>query len=118
MIVYYDENDLVSFGNYMLSETRKKSIIDNPEITNSPTRKMVLQNVTNFDMGNWHRIRVEAERRLEMEEAGRMEDSETPMFSDEMPVDQDGNPIEINPDNWVDAPTSDNTVQLNPSKED
>ena len=102
MVVYYDENDLVSFGNYMLSEARKKSITENPEITNSPTRKMLLQAVTNFDMGNWHRLRVEAERLMEQETDGPQED----MFNGELPTDEEGNTIQLNPENWVDATKS------------
>ena len=105
MVVYYDENDLVSFGNYMLSEARKKSITENPEITNAPTRKMLLQAVTNFDMGNWHRLRVEAERQMEQREAEDQNPQED-MFSGELPTDEEGNTVQLNPDNWVDATKS------------
>jgi hypothetical protein len=105
MVVYYDENDLVSFGNYMLSEARKKSITENPEITNSPTRKMLLQAVTNFDMGNWHRLRVEAERQMEQREAEDQNPQED-MFSGELPTDEEGNTVQLNPENWVDATKS------------
>ena len=128
MIIYYDENDLVSFGNYMLSEARKKSIVENPEITNAPTRKMLLAAVTTFDMQNWHRLKVEAERRLQMEEAEEQEFNQNPetlgsespqedegqqnpnhqteLFSDELPTDEEGNTIQLNPENWVDATKS------------
>lgn len=105
MVVYYDENDLVSFGNYMLSEARKKSITENPEITNAPTRKMLLQAVTNFDMGNWHRLRVEAERQMEQREAEDQNPQED-MFSGELPTDEEGNTVQLNPENWVDATKS------------
>ena len=105
MVVYYDENDLVSFGNYMLSEARKKSITENPEITNAPTRKMLLQAVTNFDMGNWHRLRVEAERQMEQQEAEDQNPQED-MFSGELPTDEEGNTVQLNPENWVDATKS------------
>ena len=105
MVVYYDENDLVSFGNYMLSEARKKSITENPEITNAPTRKMLLQAVTNFDMGNWHRLRVEAERQLEQQESAKQEDP-SESFTDELPTDEEGNTIQLDPENWVDATKS------------
>ena len=105
MVVYYDENDLVSFGNYMLSEARKKSITENPEITNSPTRKMLLKAVTNFDMGNWHRLRVEAERQMEQREAEDQNPQED-MFSGELPTDEEGNTVQLNPENWVDATKS------------
>ena len=105
MVVYYDENDLVSFGNYMLSEARKKSITENPEITNSPTRKMLLQAVTNFDMGNWHRLRVEAERQMEQREAEDQNPQED-MFNGELPTDEEGNTVQLNPENWVDATKS------------
>jgi hypothetical protein len=105
MVVYYDENDLVSFGNYMLSEARKKSITENPEITNSPTRKMLLQAVTNFDMGNWHRLRVEAERQMEQREAEDQNPQED-VFSGELPTDEEGNTVQLDPENWVDATKS------------
>ena len=105
MVVYYDENDLVSFGNYMLSEARKKSITENPEITNAPTRKMLLQAVTNFDMGNWHRLRVEAERQMKQEEAEDQNPQED-IFSGELPTDEEGNTIQLDPENWVDATKS------------
>lgn len=105
MVVYYDENDLVSFGNYMLSEARKKSITENPEITNAPTRKMLLQAVTNFDMGNWHRLRVEAERQMEQREAEDQNPQED-VFSGELPTDEEGNTVQLNPENWVDATKS------------
>ena len=105
MVVYYDENDLVSFGNYMLSEARKKSITENPEITNAPTRKMLLKAVTNFDMGNWHRLRVEAERQMEQEE-NEDQNPQEDMFSGELPTDEEGNTVQLNPENWVDATKS------------
>lgn len=115
MVVYYDDEDLASFGNYILSEARKRSITENPEITNSPTRKMLLQAVTNFDMGNWHRLRVEAERRMQQMEAedqnpqkdeGQNPNHQTEMFSGELPTDEEGNTIQLNPENWVDATKS------------
>lgn len=105
MVVYYDENDLVSFGNYMLSEARKKSITENPDITNAPTRKMLLQAVTNFDMGNWHRLRVEAERQMEQQESDAQE-GQSEAFTDELPADEEGNTIQIDSENWVDATKS------------
>ena len=115
MIIYYDENDLVSFGNYMLSEARKKSIVENPEITNAPTRKMLLAAVTTFDMQNWHRLRIEAERKVQMEEQEMFQDEhnteeiqedDTEVFNNELPTDDKGNIIQLNPENWVDATKS------------
>ena len=128
MVIYYDDEDLASFGNYMLSDARKKSITENPDITNSPTRKMLLKAVTTFDMQNWHRLRVEAERRLQMEEAEEQEFNQNPetlgsespkevegqqnpnhqteLFSNELPTDEEGNTVQLNPENWVDATKS------------
>ena len=112
MVLYYEEEDLASFGNYMLSEARKKSITENPEITNAPTRKMLLKTVTSFDLGNWHRLRAEAERRMEQQEAEDRNPQEqnpnhqTEMFTDELPTDEEGNIIQLNPENWVDATKS------------
>lgn len=105
MVLYYEEDDLASFGNYMLSEARKRSITENPEITNAPTRKMLLKTVTAFDIGNWHRLRVEAERRMEQKEAEDQNPQED-MFSGELPTDEEGNTVQLNPENWVDATKS------------
>ena len=105
MVLYYEEDDLASFGNYMLSEARKKSITENPEITNAPTRKMLLKTVTAFDIGNWHRLRSEAERQMEQREAEDQNPQED-MFSGELPTDEEGNTVQLNPENWVDATKS------------
>ena len=100
MVIYYDEADLASFGNYMISKARKKSITENPEITNAPTRKALLGAVTNFDIGNWHRLRVEAERKLEEEDNINVTENVMEDLGQEVPED------------------SENTVQMYPKTND
>jgi hypothetical protein len=82
MITLFDERDLISFGMYMISEQRKESIKNNPEITNNETRKAILKTVTQFDFNNWLRYRIKAEQ-AEQAEQEALEDS-TPITQDEM----------------------------------
>ena len=76
MITLFDERDLVSFGMYMISEQRKESIKNNPEITNNETRKAILKTVTQYDFNNWLNYKMKAEQEA-------LEDS-TPITQDEM----------------------------------
>ena len=62
MITLFDERDLVSFGMYMISEQRKESIKNNPEITNNETRKAILKTVTQFDFNNWLALKMKADQ--------------------------------------------------------
>ena len=62
MITLFDERDLVSFGMYMISEQRKDSIKNNPEITNNETRKAILKTVTQFDFNNWLALKMKADQ--------------------------------------------------------
>ncbi len=57
-IHYFTRADLVSFGNYLLSEERKKSILEHPAITNNPNfneeeRANALKTVNHADVENW-----------------------------------------------------------------
>ncbi len=79
MITLFDERDLVSFGMYMISEQRKESIKNNPEITNNETRKAILKTVTQFDFNNWLNYKMKADQA----EQEALEDS-TPITQDEM----------------------------------
>lgn len=62
MITLFDERDLVSFGMYMISDQRKDSIKNNPEITNNETRKAILKTVTQFDFNNWLALKLKDDR--------------------------------------------------------
>lgn len=65
MITLFDERDLVSFGMYMISEQRKESIKNNPEITNNETRKAILKTVTQFDFNNWLALKMKADQEVQ-----------------------------------------------------
>lgn len=73
MITLFDERDLVSFGMYMISEQRKDSIKNNPEITNNEVRKAILKTVTQFDFNNWLSLKMKSEQ----EEQENLEDNVT-----------------------------------------
>ena len=62
MLTLFDEEDIISFGSYMISQERKDSITNHPEITNNQDRKEILKIVTPFDFNNWLRIKVNADR--------------------------------------------------------
>lgn len=57
MVTYFDEEDLISFAQYMISDQRKESVKAHPEITNNDQRKEFLKVVTPFDYNNWIRLR-------------------------------------------------------------
>lgn len=99
MITLFDERDLVSFGMYMISEQRKESIKNNPEITNNETRKAVLKTVTQFDFNNWLNYKMKADQA----EQETLEDS-TPLTQDEMEE-------ALSPENTED---NSKTIKLNP----
>ena len=73
MITLFDERDLVSFGMYMISEQRKDSIKNNPEITNNEVRKAILKTVTPFDFNTWLSLKMKSEQ----EEQENLEDNVT-----------------------------------------
>lgn len=58
MITLFTEEDLLSFGQYMISPERKKSIMEAPEITSNVMRKEILKSVVPFDYQNWVKIRL------------------------------------------------------------
>lgn len=49
MVTYYNKKDLVSFGNYLLSEERKKQVSEVNQ-----------ENVTHADIENWRNGRIES----------------------------------------------------------
>lgn len=68
MITFFDEDDLVSFGNFMISEERKQSILQ-ADVTEE-VKKDALSGVTPFDYKNWLELR-------QMEQHGQFEEDET-----------------------------------------
>jgi len=102
MITLFDERDLVSFGMYMISEQRKESIKNNPEITNNETRKAILKTVTQFDFKNWLALKMKADQEAQEEQ----ELSEIPEaligdtnedVEDELTNEDDSKIIQMNP---------------------
>lgn len=59
MLVLFTEQDLVSFGTFMLSEARQKPYTEN-EITKQDLPKYLSQ-VNKFDLESWYRIRQSEE---------------------------------------------------------
>ena len=53
MTVFYDEKDLVSFGNYLLSEERKEAFKNNPNFQNGELLEERLSAVHHADFENW-----------------------------------------------------------------
>ena len=68
MITFFDEDDLVSFGNFMISEERKQTILQAD--VSEEVKQEALSGVTPFDYENWLRFR-------QMEQQGSFEEDET-----------------------------------------
>lgn len=51
------QSDLVSFGNYLLSDARKESIMSNPE-TSPEAKEEILKQVTDADIANWENLKL------------------------------------------------------------
>lgn len=68
MITFFDEDDLVSFGNFMISEERKQTILQAD--VSDEIKQDALSGVTPFDYENWLRFR-------QMEQHGQFEEDET-----------------------------------------
>lgn len=65
MITFFDEDDLVSFGNFMISEERKQTILQ-ADVTEE-VKQDALSGVTPFDYSNWLQLR-QMEQQLQFEE--------------------------------------------------
>ncbi len=103
MITLFDERDLVSFGMYMISEQRKESIKNNPEITNNETRKAILKTVTQFDFNNWLALKMKADQ--EAQELSEMPEMPETLLRDadedaegELTNEDDSKIIQMTPD--------------------
>ena len=105
MVTLFSEEDMASFGNYMISGSRKKSIKENPEIKDNQTRKMLLGVVTRYDLQNWMTLTVQADREKEeldmqnqMKQFQAAHDEED--LIEEGTIEEDsieGNTIQMNP---------------------
>lgn len=54
MVIFFTEQDIVSFGEYMISQKRKDFYINNPTIQNN--LEELLSQVNNVDLENWMKI--------------------------------------------------------------
>lgn len=81
MLILFTEQDLVSFGNYMVSPERAKPYLEN-EIIKDEVNKYLTQ-VNKFDLDTWLRIR-------QQEEVAMMKPrEEKPQTIDEVPVEEE-----------------------------
>jgi hypothetical protein len=53
MVMYFTEEDLVSFGSYLLSDVRKQHIRSSSEGLSDKDIENRLKNVNDADLGNW-----------------------------------------------------------------
>lgn len=54
MVTYFNKSDLVSFGNYLLSEERTNSVVNHPEMPMEILTQR-LSSVSHADLENWVR---------------------------------------------------------------
>lgn len=52
MVVYYNKKDMVSFGNFLLSQERTKSVTDHPDLPEEILQDR-LASVSHADFTNW-----------------------------------------------------------------
>ena len=57
MITLFSEDDILSFGQYMISKERNDSILEAEELTDDEKQE-VLKTVTPFDYNNWIKITI------------------------------------------------------------
>ena len=85
MITFFDEDDLVSFGNFMISEERKQTILQ-ADVTEE-VKQDALSGVTPFDYSNWLQLR-QMEQQLQFEEE---EEDEGYIIDDEEVINEELN---------------------------
>jgi hypothetical protein len=98
MITLFDERDLVSFGSYMISEERRKSIENNPEITRKEDKDRILKVVTQFDFNNWLSAKLKSEQE-EQDSIGEEDKIEDVDYTEDNEDKQKAKIIELNPRN-------------------
>lgn len=64
MITLFSEEDVLSFGQYMISEERSKSILEAEELTDEEKQE-ILKSVTPFDYNNWVRSVINSQNQDE-----------------------------------------------------
>ena len=52
MVIFFTEEDLVSFGEYMVSDERREAYLNHPELKDENIEER-LKSVNNADLANW-----------------------------------------------------------------
>lgn len=55
MVTYFNKKDLVSFGEYLLSDERTEKIVNHPEASRMPPVEERLKMVHYADLKNWQK---------------------------------------------------------------
>ena len=119
MITLFDERDLVSFGMYMISDYRKESIKNNPEITNNQTRKELLKTVTQYDFNNWLALKMKSEREEQenlSEEGQQFVDNLNLQGDPEEDIEEDGEGNEVDEDKDDNEEDNPKIIKMTPNK--
>lgn len=119
MITLFDERDLVSFGMYMISDYRKESIKNNPEITNNQTRKELLKTVTQYDFNNWLALKMKSEREEQEnlnEEGQQFVDNLNLQRDPEEDIEEDGEVNEVDEDKNDNEEDNSKIIKMTPNK--
>lgn len=58
MVTFFEQEDLISFGDYMISEERKQSILQSEGVSDK-IKQQALLGVTPFDYENWYALRLQ-----------------------------------------------------------
>lgn len=86
MLVLFTEQDLISFGNFMVSKERAKPYFENEIIKNEVEK--YLSQVNKFDFDSWIRMRQEEELAALTKNVAK---EEKPKAIDEVPVEEEEN---------------------------
>lgn len=81
MVTFYEETDVVSFAQYMMSDYRKQSILAIEEITEEKKEEL-LQVVTGFDFANWLELVREQDLQVTKALADDLEEDENEELSE------------------------------------
>lgn len=68
MVMYFTEEDLVSFGSYLVSDIRSRHIRSMSEGMSDEVIEDRLKNVSNTDLGNWAYLVNQAKEETEAEQ--------------------------------------------------
>ena len=86
MLILFTEQDLISFGTFMVSPERAKPYLENDIIKNEVGK--YLSQVNKFDFDSWIKLRQEEE---EMAALAKVTKEEKPTVIDEVPVEEEEN---------------------------